>query len=200
MPGLDWRNHQRQEHEHEDGNPFDICTWQDVSECADCNISDALNCRFDWGDLLYFLAGFLPPAIAVVAGMMRGGFGCYLLGWVGFMLFFFFVWEARILCSHCPYWAEDTRVLHCLANYGVIKIWRYHPEPMSASEKVQFLMGAGIMVLYPFPFLIIGGQYILALIALAGIVSFGFSLNEEARLHALCKLLLPGQRRPQRHR
>jgi len=159
-------------------NPFGICTWQDVSGCADCPIGDTLSCRFNWGDLLYFLAGFLPPAIAVVAGMMRGGFGWHLVGWVGFMMFFFFVWEARVLCSHCPYWSEDGRVLNCLANYGVIKIWRYHPEPMSASEKAQFLVGAGIMVLYPFPFLIIGGQYLLALIALAGMVSFGFSLKK----------------------
>jgi hypothetical protein len=159
-------------------NPFGVCTWQDLSRCADCPIDGTLNCRFDWSDLLYFLAGFLPPAIAVIAGMMRGGFGRYLVGWVGFMLFFFFVWEARILCSHCPYWAEDGRVLHCLANYGVIKIWPYHPEPMSTSEKVQFLVGAGIIVLYPFPFLIIGGQYILALIVLAGVVSFAFSVKK----------------------
>ncbi len=178
MPGRDWRNRQREEHEHKDRNPCGICTWQDVSQCADCPIGGTLNCRFNWGDLLYFLAGFLPPAIAVVAGMIQGGFGWYLVGWVGFMMFFFFVWEARVLCSHCPYWAEGGRVLHCLANYGVVKMWRYHPEPMSTSEKAQFLVGAGIMVLYPFPFLIIGGQYVLALIALAGVVSFGFSLKK----------------------
>jgi len=45
-------------------------------------------------------------------------------------------------------------------------------------RKCQFLVGVAIIVLYPFPFLIIGGQYILALIALAGIVSFGFSLKK----------------------
>ncbi len=78
MPGRDSRNRQRQEHE--ERNPFGICTWQDVSRCADCPVGDALNCRFNRGDLLYFLAGFLPPAIAVVAGMMRGGFGWYLVG------------------------------------------------------------------------------------------------------------------------
>jgi len=70
MPGRDWRNRQREEHEHKDRNPCGICTWQDVSQCADCPIGGTLNCRFNWGDLLYFLAGFLPPAIAVVAGMI----------------------------------------------------------------------------------------------------------------------------------
>ena len=62
------------------------------------------------------------------------------------MLFFFFVWEARILCSHCPYWAEEGRILHCHANYGVIKIWRYHPEPMSKFEQVQFIVGVLIFL------------------------------------------------------
>ena len=47
---------------------------------------------------------------------------------------------------------------------------------MSTSEKAQFLVGVGIMVLYPF--LIIGGQHVLALIALAGLISFGFSLKK----------------------
>jgi len=28
-------------------NPFGICTWQDISRCADCPIGDTLNCRFN---------------------------------------------------------------------------------------------------------------------------------------------------------
>jgi len=163
---------------HQTRNPYRICTWQDNAKCAGCGIEGGLNCRFNRGDLLYFLALFFPPAIAAVAGMIRGGFGWWLAGWAGYMVFFFFVWEARILCSHCPYWAEETRVLHCLANYGVIKIWRYHPEPMSAEEKAQFLVGAGALVAYPFPFLILGGEYILAVLTLAGFVSFAFSLKK----------------------
>jgi hypothetical protein len=49
---------------------------------------------------------------------------------------------------------------------------------MSTAEKIQFLLGAGILVLYPFPFLIIGGQYLFTLIAASGIVGFGFSLKK----------------------
>ncbi|MGA9351243.1 MAG: hypothetical protein WBW48_20900 [Anaerolineae bacterium] len=60
----------------------------------------------------------------------------------------------------------------------MIKIWRYHPETMSTSEKVQFLVGAGLIAFYPFPFLIIGKEYILAVLALAGVVSFIFSLRK----------------------
>ena len=31
---------------------------------------------------------------------------------------------------------------HCHANYGVIKIWKYRPGPMSRFEQVQFVIGA----------------------------------------------------------
>ena len=159
-------------------NPFHICTWQDEKECEDCPIQAHLNCRFNWGDLAYFMIIFLPPAAAAVAGMILGGFGWYLFGWLGYAIFFFFVWEARVLCSHCPYWAEGGRVLHCLANHGVIKLWRYHPEPMSRSEQVQFLVGAGIMVFFPLPFLILGGQIVLAGIMALGLISFWVSLKK----------------------
>lgn len=159
-------------------NPFHICTWQDETDCSGCPIDERLNCRFNWNDLLYFLVLFLTPAIAAVVGMIQGGYSVYLLGWAGYAIFFFFVWEARVLCSHCPYWAEEGRVLHCLANHGVIKIWRFHPEPMSTWEKIQFLTGAGLLILYPFPFLIIAEQYLLGLITLSGIIGFAFSLKK----------------------
>jgi hypothetical protein len=159
-------------------NPYRICTWQEATNCTGCPLADRLNCRFNWNDLLYFLVLVLTPVIAAIVGMLQGDFGIYLLGWAGYSIFFFFLWEARILCSHCPYWAEDRRVLHCLANHGVLKIWRFHPEPMSTLEKVQFLVGAGLLLLYPLPFLIIAGQYLLALITFSGIVGFVFSLKK----------------------
>jgi hypothetical protein len=122
--------------------------------------------------------GFLPFGIAVIAGMIRSGYGWHLLGWFAYWILFFFVWEARILCSHCPYWAEEGRTLHCHANYGVSKIWRYRPGPMSTSEKMQFLIGGLIFIGYPFPFLLLGGQYILVLVALSAAIASGFNLRK----------------------
>lgn len=166
-------------------NPSGICTWQDISQCTGCPITGRLKCRFNWSDLSVFLLMFLPPAIAAVAGMFRAGFGWFLLGWVGFAAFFFFVWEARVLCSHCPFWAREGRVLHCLANHGVIKIWRYHPEPMSRAEQIQFLIGALIIVAYPFPFLVLGGEYLLALIMASGMLAFGWNLKHNVCTHCV---------------
>jgi hypothetical protein len=135
-------------------------------------------CRFDRSDMTAFLLNFLPIAITVVAGMIIGGYGLFLLPWFAFWVLFFFVWEARVLCSHCPYWAEPGRVLHCHANYGVVKIWKYRPGPMSRSEQIQFIIGALILIGYPFVFLLLGAQYLLAGIALAAVISAGFNLRK----------------------
>ena len=114
----------------------EYCTNRSVSECTGCDLADSLMCRFESKDLLRFLIAFIPFGIAVVAGMVRAGFAIFLLGWAAYWLFFFFIWEARVLCRHCPYWAEEGRILHCHANYGVLKIWKHDPGPMNIFEKI----------------------------------------------------------------
>jgi hypothetical protein len=49
------------------------------------------------------------------------------------------IFETRFLCSHCPYYAEDSTTLHCLANHGNPKLWRYHPGPMNGLEKFMMV-------------------------------------------------------------
>jgi hypothetical protein len=159
-------------------NPQLPCTWQPSEDCAGCELEADLMCRFDSSDLTSFLLNFLPIAITVVAGMIIGGYGLFLLPWFAFWIFFFFVWEARVLCSHCPFWAEPGRILHCHANYGVVKFWRYRPGPMSRSERVQFIAGALILIGFPFVFLLLGSQYLLACIALATVISAAFNLRK----------------------
>jgi hypothetical protein len=159
-------------------SPHDLCTHRAAEECAGCDVSGDLMCRFETGDLASFLLGFLPFGIAVVAGMIRGGYGWWLLGWLAIWLLFFFVLEGRMLCSHCPYWAEESRVLHCHANYGVIKLWKFRPGPMSRLEKVLFGAGAAVFGFYPVVFLILGGQWLLLVIALTAIASSGLNLRK----------------------
>ncbi|MFL7791920.1 MAG: hypothetical protein AB8I69_07255 [Anaerolineae bacterium] len=160
-------------------NPHAICAWQPVSECAGCSIAGRLKCRFKLGDLLHFMGMFLTFAIPAVIGMIRGGYSRYLLGWAIFCLIFFELWEIRILCSHCPYYAERGTTLHCIANYGSLKVWKYHPEPMGISEKVQLWTGFAILGGYPFPFLILGGQYLWAFVAAWGLAMFFWTLRRD---------------------
>jgi hypothetical protein len=153
-----------------------ICTAQPVSACEGCTLNGPLMCRYEARDTTHFFMIILPFFVTTIGGIIANGYGWWLLGWLAYMLFFFFVWEARVLCSHCPYWAEPGRVLRCHANYGVIKIWRYRPGPMSRSEQVQFIVGVALFLLYPLVFLVIGRAYLLVAIGLASAVSFGYLL------------------------
>ena len=153
-------------------NPYDICTWRPEAECEGCPLADHLKCRFKQGDLFHFIGMFVTFAIPSFIGVIRGGYGWYLLGWVAFWLIFFELWEIRILCSHCPYYAERGKTLHCIANYGSLKVWDYHPEPMSASEKVQLWIGFAILCGYPFPLMLLGGEILWVIVAVGGGIMF----------------------------
>jgi hypothetical protein len=159
-------------------NPYDICTWRPEADCEGCSLAEQLKCRFNRRHLLHFVGMFGVFVIPAFIGVIQGGYGWYLLGWVAFWLIFFEVWEMRILCSHCPYYAERGATLHCIANYGSLKLWEYHPEPMSAFEKVQLWIGFAILGGYPFPFMILGRQYLWAITALWGLVMFFWTLRE----------------------
>ena len=153
------------------------CTAKSEIQCLDCSIRPLLMCRYERKDTLHFFMIILPFFVTAIGGVIRGGYGRWLFGWLAFMLLFFFVWEARVLCSHCPYWAEEGHVLHCHANYGVLKLWKYRPGPMSRSEKLQFLVGLVIFIGYPLVFLILGREYLLAGIALSSAASFVYLLR-----------------------
>lgn len=134
-------------------------------------------CRFESRDMLHFFMLVLPYAAAVITGAIHAGYGIYLIFWLAYSLSFFFIWEAYILCRHCPFWAEPGRILHCHANYGVFKIWKHSPNPMSRSERFQFIIGALIWISFPFPLLILGHEYLLAFVGLCAAVSAVFLLR-----------------------
>lgn len=152
------------------------CTWQPPLICQECQTNGKLMCRFDRKDMLNFFMIILPFSFTAIAGVICAGYGWYLLLWLVYSLFFFFIWEARVLCRHCPYWAQAGSILHCHANYGVIKIWKYQPGPMSKWEKIQFVAGVLLLIGFPFPFLLLGQEYLLALIGISAVVSGAFIL------------------------
>ncbi len=128
------------------------CTWDQEADCMNCTIQGELDCKWNRSLLIRFYKG---GSLA----MISGGMGLLLVGllvsWLPiiiyavFWIFFFGFFEIRVLCSHCPYYAEEGRTLHCLANHGTIKLWNYHPEPMNRWEKLGFLGGALFFVAFP---------------------------------------------------
>ena len=163
---------------HSPNAPITLCTWKPATECDYCSIQGEFMCRYESKDLVHFLMLLLPFAVTVIAGTIRARYGMLLFWWLAYSIFFFFVWEARVLCRHCPMWAEDSRVLHCHANSGVIKIFKFKPGPMSKSEQMQFLLGGLIWFAFPFVFLLMGREYLLSFIGLAAVVSGIYSLRQ----------------------
>jgi hypothetical protein len=156
------------------------CVWQPASTCEDCPIEGCLMCHYDAHDTRNFFMNALPFMVTAVVGAISGGYGWHLLLWVAYSLLFFFVWEARVLCSRCPMWAEESRVLHCHANYGVVKLWKYRPGPMSRSEQAQFLAGVLLWVGFPLVLALLGGQYLFALIGVVAVASGAYGVRQTA--------------------
>jgi hypothetical protein len=149
-----------------------FCTTEAIETCKGCDLDTQLKCRFTLRDLIEFYVLFLIYFIPPLAGMLSGEYSVYLWGWAGFSIFFFGYWEIRILCSHCPYYAERGLFLRCIGNYGLPKLLRYNPSPISRSEKIQFIAGLVILLGYPLPFLILEGQTFYTLATLLGLAVF----------------------------
>jgi hypothetical protein len=135
-------------------NPFNVCTWNDDSDCTDCTIQDKLACRWDRKILSGFYAIAFPPTIMAIFGIMLVGFltgvWWFLIAYIIYFLVMFGVFEIRFLCSHCPYYAEESKILHCLGNHGSLKLWRYHPEPMNKFERfMMYFLIATVFFIFP---------------------------------------------------
>ncbi len=131
-------------------NPHNICTLNENSACASCGIKGKLNCKWDKNILSGFYAISVPAVIMAYLGIVFSSFitGAWwpLIAYIVYFLVMFNVFEIRFLCSHCPYYAEDSKILHCLANQGSFKFWRYHPEPLNKFE--QFMMDVLISTIF----------------------------------------------------
>ncbi len=108
---------------------------------------------------MIFYAIAFPPLIAAIFGIVLVN---YLIGawwsltaYIIFLFVFFVLYEIRILCSHCPYYAEESTILHCLANHGMPKLWRYHPEPMNGFERISLVVCL-VIIFFLFPLAVQG--------------------------------------------
>lgn len=133
-------------------------TCQEKS-CENCNVKQELNCHFNSNQLIKFLLSVFPAIVV-------GGIGIYLyrpfflIPWLVMFISYFGFIEIRVMCSHCPHYAEtETNTLKCWANYGSPKLWRYHPGPMSLTEKISFIAGIFILWIYPIFLMILSANY-----------------------------------------
>ena len=144
--------------------------------CNECNVNKTLHCHFTLKDLVYFLMIVTPSFLLGGAGIYYAGFWL-LIPWLLFMVGYFGFLEIRVMCSHCPHYAEEGTTLKCWANYGSPKLWKYRPGPMNFLEKIVFLAGLVIIWGYPLFFLVYNFQLFLLIVYLLTSISFFMTLR-----------------------
>ena len=153
--------------------PINTCFSE---SCNGCAVRKTLHCHFRPTDLIHFMAIVLPSFLLGGAGIYHVS-GFLLVWWLGMIAGFFGFLEIRVMCSHCPHYAEPGNTLKCWANYGSPKIWNYRPGPMSLMEKFLLLGGFSIIWGYPLIFLLMGMQWFLLIVYVISAVGFFMTLK-----------------------
>jgi len=160
----------------------------DEATCSTCSIHGKLMCKLEKMDSIKFAVPFWMTVIIYFIGL---GFGyksgaidvgriiLYLVLFWGVLFSFLLIWENKVLCSHCPYYAiEEDSILKCYANFGFKKVWKYDPSPMSPSHKIQFLTGLfGAFMIVPAIELYFIQQYLILGLYLAAVVLWLISMH-----------------------
>jgi hypothetical protein len=134
-------------------NPYGICTHNPESECKDCINNNKLHCRHDAKRqtnalIIVFSALIITSGGTILTGLFTS-IWWMTLTYLAFLVFFFLIIEPRFTCSHCPYYAEKTKILNCTANIISPKLWKYHPEPMNVYEKIGSTSGFVFFAFFP---------------------------------------------------
>lgn len=135
----------------------------EADACDDCTITHNLHCHFSLRDWIHFLFIAFPPFLLGGAGIYKMN-GWMLIPWVIFVIAFFGFIEIRVMCSHCPHYAEALTSLKCWANYGSPKLWKYRPGPMTTIEKTIFFTSFAIVWGYPLVILLLSRQLLLLVV------------------------------------
>lgn len=138
--------------------PLHTCTQE---SCENCEIKDKVVCHFSLGRLLRFLVSVMP--FAVVGIVFFAQYSPWLIAaWAALFVAYFGFIEINVMCAHCPHYAEPSlSSLKCWANYGMPKLWKFKPRPMSRTEKAVFIAGFAAVFLFPVPFIISAHRLIL---------------------------------------
>jgi hypothetical protein len=134
-------------------NPHGLCTWEPESGCEGCDLEKELYCRWRRRHLNGFFSIMAPAITSAAVGLLLAGTilgsQLYIILYGGFMLLFFNVIETWLLCRHCPYYARSGKTLHCLANHGCLKLWKYNPAPMNGLERNTMRFFFALFFTYP---------------------------------------------------
>ncbi len=132
-----------------------------------------LKYRYSFPDFLYYIGLLAIPVVTAFSAVMdRSGAAALiyllvLLGSVTVMLRFF--------CTHCPHYCRDENTLKCIFFWGLPKLFRQRPGPLSIMEKCLSVSAPALIMLFPVYWLLQTPE--LFIIYLLSIILFGASVR-----------------------
>ena len=164
-------------------NPHQPLTTCTAETCDACPVQREIHCHFRGKDLLHFFSAAIPVFLIGGAGVYQVN-GWLLLPWLVIVLGYFGFVEIRVMCSHCPHYAEAGATLKCWANYGSPRLWKYRPGPMTRTEKIVFFAGLLAVLGYPVGWLVVGQSWFL--LVLYALTTFGGFLTMQRCMCSQC--------------
>ena len=129
------------------------CIAIENSNCEICELEGKLLCKVDKKFATRFLMSNISYRVIAIALLTISGFiigHWWMVGsYIVMVLLTFLVLEPRLLCSHCPFYEKEGKVLKCWALQGMPKLWKYRPEPISKIEKYLMLIIGAFIDLFP---------------------------------------------------
>ena len=160
--------------------PLETCSSKN---CEKCNVKNKVNCHFNPMQLIHFCSVALPSMIIGAVGLFRYNLWLFII-WFLITAGYFALLEIRVMCSHCPHYAEKSKTLKCWANYSIFKLWKYNPGPMNLFEKILFLGGLALIWGIPLVALIVDLQIFLWIIYV--LTSVGFFMTLQLCFCSIC--------------
>ncbi len=154
-----------------------------ASDCVACPAANSVHCHFRPVELVHFLIISLPPFLVGGAAVLASGW-IPLAIYVALIIGFFGFLEIRVMCSHCPHYAEEGATLGCWANHGSPKLWKYRPGPMSAGERILFI--GGLVVVYGFPLIFFFASGLWFMLGIYVLLDAGFFMTLKMFLCSQC--------------
>lgn len=100
------------------------------------------------------------------------------------LVILFVLLQSRILCSHCPVYADKKRTVKCWGNISNIRLWQINPGPMTDREKL--LLRLIFFLFYGYPLIFILFQHKWGWLFLYGITFMVLSFAMKRLLCAKC--------------
>ncbi|MFX0052890.1 MAG: hypothetical protein ACFE8U_16555, partial [Candidatus Hermodarchaeota archaeon] len=134
-------------------NPEKNCIANEDSNCTECDLKDHIICQIDRNFANRFTIGNTTYRVVALAILFLTGILVNQLWlmpvYLVVLILTFFILEPRLLCSHCPFYEKEGKVLKCWALRGMPKLWNYNPNPITKVERITMLSLGAFIDLFP---------------------------------------------------